>query len=471
MATGTLPCGSVTDSLTLNIIPAATVDAGSDIASCLSIPVDITTAHADHYTTLEWTTSGSGTFNNTSILNPVYSPGQADLDNGFVQITLRAIGTEPCGDATDVLRIDFIKAPLANAGPDAALCSIEPFTFTAATAANYNSVSWSHTGNGTLSEPNALNPTYTPAAGETGLIEFTLTANGTSACGNMVIKDLMILNINPAIVVNAGTDEAIAQGTATKLYATATGGSGIFSYSWTPEELIVENNTLTPNTHMLNAETVFTLTVTDVISGCSASDEVTISMGGIQRPIAVNDYDTTGLNASTLVNVTVNDSDPIGLGLDVSIISSPKNGTAILNEDGSIVYTPYLNFTGNDTLTYMICDRGSPSKCATAIVVITIFPVREFIEIYNLVTPNGDGKNDYWHIRGIDEYTDNEVTIFNRWGDKIRDFKGYNNSENNWKGTNENGEYLPDGVYFYILKIKDLETYTGWVYVRGKGDN
>jgi gliding motility-associated-like protein len=119
----------------------------------------------------------------------------------------------------------------------------------------------------------------------------------------------------------------------------------------------------------------------------------------------------------------------------------------------------------------MICDRGMPSKCATAIVVITIFPVREFIEIYNLVTPNGDGKNDYWHIRGIDEYSENEVTIFNRWGDKIRDFKGYNNSENNWKGTNENEEFLPDGVYFYILKIKDLETYTGWVYVRGKGDN
>jgi gliding motility-associated-like protein len=87
------------------------------------------------------------------------------------------------------------------------------------------------------------------------------------------------------------------------------------------------------------------------------------------------------------------------------------------------------------------------------------------------VTPNGDGRNDYWHIRGIDEYSENEVTIFNRWGDKIRDFKGYNNSENNWKGTNENEEFLPDGVYFYILKIKDLETYTGWVYVRGKGDN
>jgi gliding motility-associated-like protein len=466
MATGTLPCGSVTDSLTLQVIPAATAYAGDDIASCLSAPVELNAALAANYTAVKWITSGSGTFNNTSILNPVYSPAQADLDNGFVEITLQVSGTSPCGDASDVLRIDFIKAPLAHAGPDAALCSIEPFTFTAATAANYNSVSWSHTGKGTISAPNALNPTYTPAEGETGLIEFTLTANGTSACGNMVIKDLMILNINPAIAVNAGTDEAIAYGTATKLYATATGGSGIFSYSWTPEELIVENNTLTPNTQILNAETIFTLTVTDVISGCSASDDVTISMGGVQRPIAVNDYDTTGLNASTLINVTVNDSDPIGLGLDVSIISSPKSGTAILNEDGSIVYTPYLNFTGNDTLTYMICDRGMPSKCATAIVVITIFPVREFIEIYNLVTPNGDGSNDTWFIRGIEDYPNNTVLLFNRWGDKVHEFKGYDNSKLFWDGTSEKGNKLPAGTFYYILKLNDVDTRTGWVLLR-----
>jgi gliding motility-associated-like protein len=63
------------------------------------------------------------------------------------------------------------------------------------------------------------------------------------------------------------------------------------------------------------------------------------------------------------------------------------------------------------------------------------------------------------------------VIIFNRWGDKIREFNSYNNSDNRWNGTNDKNEKLPDGVYYYILKIKDLATYTGWVYVRGKGDN
>jgi len=472
-AIGQLPCGSVTDSLTLKVTPGATANAGNDIASCLSVPVQLNALSVTNYNYLVWTTSGTGSFNSTTIINPVYTPSQADMDAGFVEITLTAGGTSPCGNATDIVRIDFIKAPLANAGPDVIICSIEPYTIASASAENYTSVIWTHNGKGTLSDPTTLNPTYTPASGETGSVELTLTAYGTSACSNMLISDLFVLSINPAIIVNAGADETIATGTSTTLYGTVAGGTGVFAYNWTPEVLIVDNNLLNPNTDILYNETTFTLTVKDVVSGCSASDYVTISMGGIIRPVANIDYDTIGMNTSTLVNILANDTDPIGLGLNVSIVNDPEHGTVTLNEDGSLNYTPFLNFTGNDTLTYKICDNGTPSKCATAIVVITIFPIRELFEIYNLVTPNGDGSNDFWFIRGIDEYTDNSVLLFNRWGDKIREYNGYNNTdpEKRWDGTNDKKEYLPDGVYYYVIKIKDLETYTGWVYVRGKGDN
>ena len=125
-----------------------------------------------------------------------------------------------------------------------------------------------------------------------------------------------------------------------------------------------------------------------------------------------------------------------------------------------------------DTLTYTICDKGSPSKCASAKLIITIIKERLAFEIYNLVTPNGDGKNDFWHIDGIEEYPENEIILFNRWGDKVNEFKGYNNLSNHWDGTNENGNLLPSGTYFYIIKLNDQSitpnTYTGWVLLRGK---
>jgi gliding motility-associated-like protein len=99
-----------------------------------------------------------------------------------------------------------------------------------------------------------------------------------------------------------------------------------------------------------------------------------------------------------------------------------------------------------------------------------VFFNREEFEIFNLITPNGDGKNDYWHISAINEYPDNNVMIFNRWGDKIIEIGGYNNSTRRWEGKNSKNEPVPDGVYYYILEIKDWETFTGWIYVRGKGD-
>ncbi len=466
-AIGDAPCGSATDSLTLMIVPGANAYAGSDIESCLAEPVLLSSAAATNYASLQWTTSGTGSFDNNTLVNPVYTPGTSDINNGFVDLMITADGSSGCGNAVDTIRIDFSKAPLAFAGNDEAICSAGPYTLQAATAANYSSIKWTHNGNGTLSDPSILNPIYTPATNEKVAVEFILTVYGSSTCGNMVISDMVTLTFVPEMAVNAGIDQSIIEGTATTLNGIVAGGSGLYSFNWSPVELLLDNSVLKPKTTVLNTETLFTLTVVDMLCGSVQTDEILITLNDIQRPLAVNDYDTTGLNSPTLVNILINDSDPIGLGLNVSITSYPTHGVVTLNEDGSIQYTPEFNYTGNDTLTYVICDNGSPSKCSSAQVVITIFPYREYLDVYHLVTPDNDGKNDYWHIGGIDEFPDNEIVIFNRWGDKVRDFRGYNNLYNNWNGKNEKDALLPDGVYYYIIKLADVKTYTGWVYVRG----
>lgn len=359
----------------------------------------------------------------------------------------------------------------ANAGDDKPLCNDMPFTLADATATNFSSISWTHNGQGSLSDTSVLNPIYTPSAGETGAIGFNLTVYGTSGCSNNVMHYHVTLTIYQAITVYAGPDQIINSGATTSLHGNVSGGSGVFSYNWEPEAFLIDNTGLNPNTLPLDAEKVFTFLAFDAISGCSQSDQVTIGVDGIIRPIANDDYDTTGLNTSTIINVLENDIDVIGSGLDVSIIRNPANGIATLADDGFITYAPLLNFTGNDTLIYKICDRGIPSKCDSALVIITIFPIRDELDIFNLVTPDGDGKNDYWHIGGIENYPDNEVLIFNRWGTKVKEYVGYNNANKRWDGTNDKNEYLPDGVYYYILKIKDIKTYTGWIYIRGSRHN
>ncbi|MFS4481723.1 gliding motility-associated C-terminal domain-containing protein, partial [Hyunsoonleella sp. 2307UL5-6] len=73
-------------------------------------------------------------------------------------------------------------------------------------------------------------------------------------------------------------------------------------------------------------------------------------------------------------------------------------------------------------------------------------------------SPDGDGVNEYWEIDTIENYPDNTVTIYNRWGDIVFTIKGYNNSTNVFRGeankkTKMGAGTLPSGTYFFDIQI------------------
>jgi len=78
----------------------------------------------------------------------------------------------------------------------------------------------------------------------------------------------------------------------------------------------------------------------------------------------------------------------------------------------------------------------------------------------NVITPNGDGHNDFWKIINIDTYPDNTVYIFDRYGKEVFTERGY---KNDWGGT-YNGTVLPDGTYYYAIKFDGSgKNYTGYI--------
>ncbi|NOT13695.1 MAG: tandem-95 repeat protein [Methylococcaceae bacterium] len=89
-------------------------------------------------------------------------------------------------------------------------------------------------------------------------------------------------------------------------------------------------------------------------------------------PSAKNDTASTSANTPTVIQVLSNDSDVNGDTLTVTSVSTPANGTAAINPDGSIAYTPVTNFSGTDTFTYIVSDS---SASVTGTVTVTVNPL------------------------------------------------------------------------------------------------
>ena len=99
-----------------------------------------------------WTTNGSGSFSNNTILNPTYIPSAADVVSGSVDLTLTLFADANCSPQLDVqntFTLNLTPSPDINAGVDDNLCQGNTYTVTDATASNFNSLSWiSNTGSG-----------------------------------------------------------------------------------------------------------------------------------------------------------------------------------------------------------------------------------------------------------------------------------------------------------------------------------
>ena len=131
------------------------------------------------------------------------------------------------------------------------------------------------TGSGT----NAITVDYSNNA-----VSGNITVQGVNVCGAGPLSQLPV-TVNPLPAANAGSDTTIPYGTWTTLHA-ASGGSGSFSYHWSPEYLFVNPNVQHPQTVNLYSTTIFTLMVANLSTLCQQNDNVTVAISG--GPLTVN---------------------------------------------------------------------------------------------------------------------------------------------------------------------------------------
>jgi len=151
--------------------------------------------------------------------------------------------------------------------------------------------------------------------------------------------------------------------------------------------------------------------------------------------------------------VTVMTNAPFAISKDsVTYETSTTYSVEELSTDKTIYvkFNPKIagNYTGNITSVSLAAESKIVNLSGTAVDPSTMISANHLIA-NNILTPNGDGRNDIWIIKNIEYYPDNTVRIFDKSGRIIYTKKGYTND---WNGTYNNTP-LSEGTYYYVVEL------------------
>jgi gliding motility-associated-like protein len=400
------------------------------------------TGPESEFSEITWTTEDGGTITPADGSFTV----QVDAPGTYV---LSYTSNNGCSTSASVVVVAADDRPVADAGEDFALLCGETATLDAGGSTGENLTFQWTTLEGTpfTGDPNSA---MVDVAGE-GRYE-VFVGNSANGCTD---RDTITVTLDfgePA--TTAGTLSFCGpEGTlSANLPAGATG-------VWTSTSGAVIADATNPNTTvsgLIEGQSVFVWTLSR--PGCEdySSAELTVvresafvtnddelQINAVQRENSVNLLANDLLNGATDVSVALLDSPPFG------VIDSQQIASGILRYDAG------QGTSGSFTLRYEICSRNCPDLCVIG--EVTVFVEDDGFEppLPNAITPNGDGLNetlvfDILLNNPPDEFPDNELIIFNRWGDIIYQARPYNND---WDGRNQEGELLPEATYYYILRL------------------
>ncbi|MFZ4398921.1 MAG: gliding motility-associated C-terminal domain-containing protein [Bacteroidales bacterium] len=163
---------------------------------------------------------------------------------------------------------------------------------------------------------------------------------------------------------------------------------------------------------------------------------------------------------SPVPSITANSNSPVCLGSSVYLNAQTLAGVTYLwtgpngylsNVQNSVISTATLLDAGIYSLTV------SANGCNSVPYIVTVIVNNCLVDFFipEGFSPNDDGINDLFVIRGIDNFPHNTFLIYNRWGNKVFEASPY---QNNWDGKSDfgllmSGDVLPTATYFYLLDL------------------
>ena len=277
------PCVAVSDNVVITIDQAATVDAGAAQTICADGSATLAGSFAGSATSATWSSSGDGAFNNSGLVNAVYTPGPNDISNGNVTLTLTTNDPAgPCLPVNDNVVITIDAPATVDAGPAQTICAGSTVTMSGTFGPSASSATWSTSGDGSFDNASSLAAVYTPGTADrtAGTVTLTLTTNDpTGPCGP--VNDNVVITIDAGAVVDAGPAQTIcADGTAT-LAATFSGAATSGTWSTLGDgsfnDITLPGAVYSPGpTDITNTNVTLTFTTNDPAGPCPASSDVVV---------------------------------------------------------------------------------------------------------------------------------------------------------------------------------------------------
>ncbi|MGE0588316.1 MAG: gliding motility-associated C-terminal domain-containing protein [Cyclobacteriaceae bacterium] len=354
--------------------------------------------------------------------------------------------------------------PTANAGSDLSVCPGESVSLSGTIGGSATNPVWASSGDGTFDDNSSLVAVYTPGAADIsgGSVTLSLTVDGSGSCPQASDQVVVLVTQNP-VAATLSLSANVQQITNTDVITPSTVGVGdmitvtIIANGTKGNATVETNNTIsyTPNAGTVGADSY----QYRICNQCNLCSDATVSVDIVNEapqfvqpttPPTVVAGQSLSISIAALLNDVNNNLD----------LSSFTNFTSAFN--ASFTYDPvpgnltidYSTATINglvDDVGFTICDQLN--ACTNVSLQIEIDGE---IVAYNGVSPNGDGLNDFFEIRNIQFLgPQNNVTIFNRWGDKVFEIEDYDNDnpDRRFNGVSDNGKDLPSGIYFYRIEF------------------
>jgi gliding motility-associated-like protein len=237
---------------------------------------------------------------------------------------------------------------------------------------------------------------------------------------------------------------------------TMSGAGTVSNYQTALRSVQYNNTSSSPNTN----DRIISFHVND---GVVTSNAVTVTIT-INKPpaIAAPAKDTNaGGNIVFLVNDILSDPDD---NLDLSTLKIVSAQGAMITISGNAItvnYSTLPEYEGTDELTITVCDVGG--KCETQVVTVD---VAADVEVFNGISSNSDGVNDYFKIRFLPPGS--RVAIFNRWGDTVYEIEEYDSNDplKRFEGNSTDGKALVTGTYFYMIELPNKRKRTGYLQIK-----